>query len=167
VNIETIITGQGPVTDLYREYYIALLDQMIRELWVEIGAGTLPRGPKKFSKRFYELQGTFARGPRWGHVTMDMFPFLSGDSQLSEPDKLDQNDEPVEPTAQKRKRETEGTVDPSLQAPALQTCIMNTTSLFRNSGWKSPVMPFGPLGNVYGLLASTSQPIAVSSLSFM
>jgi hypothetical protein len=118
VNIEAIITGQGPVTDLYREYYIALLDQMIRELWVEIGAGTLPTGPKKFSKRFYELQGTFARGPRWGHVTMDMFPFRSGDSQLSEPAKIDQNDEPLEPTAQKRKRDTEGTVAPSLQAPA-------------------------------------------------
>jgi hypothetical protein len=49
---------------------------------------------------------------------MDMFPFLSGDNQLSEPDNLDQNDKPVEPTAQKRKRDTEGTVAPSLQAPA-------------------------------------------------
>jgi hypothetical protein len=131
---------------------------------------------------------------------MDMFPFRSGGSKLSEPDKIDQDDGPrnlrprnarekpkalwlllsrlrpkflsrilsLAPTTSSRLWRTispkrtaldprnsrllrkekrlfkNGTVDPSLHAPALQSCIMNTTSLFRDSGWKSPVMAFGP-----------------------
>jgi hypothetical protein len=130
VDIQKIITGQGPVTDLYREYYIALLSRMISERRMEIQSGTLPTGPKKFSKAFYDLQGTFARDPQWWDVTMDMFPFCSKNSETSELDEMDQTDETVEPAAKKRKRRTvTSSLQVLVQAPVTDSVFGSDTAI--------------------------------------